>query len=86
MVLVYGISSYIIAPAYYAILALIVDIPYLIRSQLMHRSRMTHTCCHYTKNVIDSDNGLVCNLFGTIIWTSICILSIGPLRTNFSEN
>ena len=45
---------------------------------------MTHICV--TKiTLISSDNGLAPSRRQAIIWTSVGILLIGPLETNFSE-
>ena len=45
---------------------------------------MTHICVSEL-TIIDSDNGLSPDRCQSIIWTNAGILSIGPLRTNFSE-
>ena len=46
---------------------------------------MTHICVGKLTN-IDLDNGLSPERRQAIIWTSVGILLIGPLGTNFSEN
>ena len=51
---------------------------------LTHWGRVTHICA--TKlTTIGSDNGLSPGRRQAIIWTSVGILVIGPLGTNFSE-
>ena len=50
-----------------------------------HWGRMTHICVSKV-TVIGSDNGLSPGWRQAIIWTNAGLLSIGPLRTYFSEN
>ena len=45
---------------------------------------MTHICVSKL-TIIGSDNGLSPERRQAIIWTSVGILLIGPLGTNFSE-
>ena len=51
---------------------------------LTHWGRVTHICVG-NLILIGSDNGLSPDRRQAIIWTNAGILSIGPLRTNFSE-
>ena len=51
---------------------------------LTHWGRVTHICVSEL-TIIGSDNGLSPDRRQAIIWTNAGILSIGPLRTNFSE-
>ena len=52
---------------------------------LTHWGRVTHICvCNLI--IIGSDNGLSPDRRQAIIWTNAGLLSIGPLRTHFSEN
>ena len=46
---------------------------------------MTHICVGKLTLIV-SDNGLSPDRRQAIIWTNAGLLSIGPLRTNFSEN
>ena len=52
--------------------------------KLTHWGRVTHICVSEL-TTIGSDNGLSPDRRQAIIWTNAGILSIGPLRTNFSE-
>ena len=54
-------------------------------SHLTHWGRVTHICVGKLI-IIGSDNGLSPNRRQAIIWTNDGLLSIGPLRTYFSEN
>ena len=49
-----------------------------------HWGRVTHLCI-IELNIIGSDNGWSPGQCQTIIWTNAGVLSIEPLRTNFSE-
>ena len=51
---------------------------------LTHWGRATHVCVG-NLTTIGSDNGLSPDRRQAIIWTNAGILSIGPLRINFSE-
>ena len=51
---------------------------------LTHWGQVTHICVSKL-TIVGSDNGLLPDWFQTIIWTSVAILLIGPLETNFSE-
>ena len=51
---------------------------------LTHWGRVTHICVSKI-SIISSDNGLSPGRRQAIIWTSVGILLIGPLGTNFSE-
>ena len=51
---------------------------------LTHWGRVTHICVSKI-SIIGSDNGLSPGRRQAIIWTSVGILLIGPLETNFSE-
>ena len=51
---------------------------------LTHWGRVTHMCVSKI-TIIGSDNGLSPGGRQAIIWTSVAILLIGPLGTNFSE-
>ena len=51
---------------------------------LTHWGRVTHICVSKI-TIIGSDNGLSPGQRQAIIWTSVGILLIGPLGTNFSE-
>ena len=51
---------------------------------LTHWGRVTHICVSKL-TIIGSDNGLSPDRRQAIIWTNAGLLSIGPLRTNFSE-
>ena len=51
---------------------------------LTHWGRVTHICVSKL-TIIGSDNGLSPGRRQAIIWTSVGILSIGPLGANFSE-
>ena len=51
---------------------------------LTHWGRLTHICVGKL-TIIASDNGLSPERRQAIIWTNAGLLSIGPLRTNFSE-
>ena len=53
-------------------------------SCLTHWDRVTHICVG-NLTIICSDNGLSPGRHQAIIWTNAGLLSIGPLRTNFSE-
>ena len=54
---------------------------------LTHWSRVTHICVGKLHVfIIGSDNGLSPDRRQAIIWTNVGLLSIGPLRTYFSEN
>ena len=53
--------------------------------QLTHWGRVTHICVGKLI-IIGSDNGLSPDRRQAIIWTNAGLLSIGPLRTYFSEN
>ena len=54
---------------------------------LTHWSRVTHKCVGKLHVfIIGSDNGLSPDRRQAIIWTNAGLLSIGPLRTYFSEN
>ena len=57
----------------------------IIRSQLTHWGRVTHTCVRKLTTIV-SDNGLSPGRRQAIIWTSAVKLLIKPLGTNFSEN
>ena len=52
---------------------------------LTHWVRVTHICVGKLI-IIGSDNGLSPDRRQAIIWTNAALLSIGPLRTYFSEN
>ena len=52
---------------------------------LTHWGRVTHICVSKL-TIIGSDNGLSPDRRQVIIWTDAGLLSIGPLRTYFSEN
>ena len=52
---------------------------------LTHWGRVTHICIGKLI-IIGSDNGLSPDRRQAIIWTNAALLSIGPLRTYFSEN
>ena len=52
---------------------------------LIHWGRVTHICVGKLL-IIGSDNGLSPDRRQAIIWTNAGLLSIGPLRTYFSEN
>ena len=52
---------------------------------LTHWGRETHICVGKL-TIIASDNGLSPDWRQAIIWTNVGLLSIGPLRTYFSEN
>ena len=54
------------------------------RYMLTHWGRVTHICVG-NLTIIGSDNGLSPGRRQAIIWTSVGILLIGPLGTNFSE-
>ena len=55
-----------------------------LKRRLTHWGGVTHICvCKLT--IIGFDNGLSPGRRRTIIWTNGGILSIGPLKTNFSE-
>ena len=59
------------------------DVRCLIR-RLTHWGGVTHICvCNLT--IISSDNGLSSGRRRTVIWTNVGVLSIRPLKTNFSE-
>ena len=51
---------------------------------LTHWGRVTHICIRKI-TIIGSDNGLSPGRCQAIIWSSVAILLIGPLGTNFSE-
>ena len=51
---------------------------------ITHWGRVTHICISKL-TIIASDNGLSPGRRQAIIWTSVGILLIGPLGTNFSE-
>ena len=51
---------------------------------LTHWGRVTHICVD-NLTIIGSDNGLSPGWRQAITWTSVVILLIGPLGTNFSE-
>ena len=53
-------------------------------NELTHWSRVSHICISKI-TIIGSDNGLSPGRRQAIIWTSVGILLIGPLGTNFSE-
>ena len=53
-------------------------------NSLTHWGRVTHICVSKI-TIIGSDNGLSPGRRQAIIWTSVGILLIGPLGTNFSE-
>ena len=53
--------------------------------RLTHWGRVTHLCVGKLI-IIGSDNGLSPDRRQAIIWTNSGLLSIGPLRTYFSEN
>ena len=57
----------------------------LILSILTHWGRVTHICVGKLI-IIGSDNSLSPDRRQAIIWTNAGLLSIGPLRTYFSEN
>ena len=52
---------------------------------LTHWGRVTHICVNKL-TIIGSDNGLSPDRRQAIIWTNAGLLSIGPMRTYFSEN
>ena len=52
---------------------------------LTHWGRVTHICVSKLI-IIGSENGLSPDRRQAIIWTNAGLLSIRPLRTNFSEN
>ena len=54
------------------------------RPVLTHWGRMTHICISKL-TIIGSDNDLSPGRYQAIIWTNAGLLSIGTLRTNFSE-
>ena len=56
-----------------------------LTTSLTHWGRMTHICVGKLI-IIGSDNGLSPDRRQAIIWTNAELLSIGPLRTYFSEN
>ena len=58
---------------------------YLDAISLTHWGRVTHICVGKLIT-IGSDNGLSPDRRQAIIWTNAGLLSIGPLRTYFSEN
>ena len=51
---------------------------------LTHWGRVTHICVSKL-TIIGSENGLSPSRHQAIIWTNAGLLSIGPLRTNFSD-
>ena len=53
---------------------------------LTHWGRVTHICVGKLIIIIGSDNDLSPDRRQAIIWTNAGLLSIGPLRTYFSEN
>ena len=53
-------------------------------TDLTHWGRVTHICVSKI-TIIGSDNGLSSGRRQAILWTSVGILFIGPLGTNFSE-
>ena len=53
-------------------------------NDLTHWGRVTHICVSKI-TIIGSDNGFSPGRCQAIIWTSVGILLIGPLGTNFSE-
>ena len=55
------------------------------RQKLTHWGRVTHICVGKL-TIIGSDNGWSPGRRQAIIWTNAGLLSIGPLRTYFSEN
>ena len=57
----------------------------LLGDGLTHWGRVTHICVGKL-TIIGSDNGLSPGRRQAIIWTNARLLSIGPLRTYFSEN
>ena len=63
--------------------ALVIFITYAEPST--HWGRVTHICVG-DLTIIGSDNGLSPGRRQAIIWTNVGLLSIGPLRTYFSEN
>ena len=54
-------------------------------NELTHGGRVTHICVS-DLTIIGSDNGLSPGRRQAIIWTNAGLLSIEPLRTDFSEN
>ena len=52
---------------------------------LTHWGRVTHICVGKLI-IIGSDNGLSPDRRQAIIWTNVGLMSIGPLRTYYSEN
>ena len=56
-----------------------------IKIMLIHCGRVTHICVGKLI-IIGSDNGLSPDRHQAIIWINAGLLSIGPLRTYFSEN
>ena len=54
------------------------------RTSLTHWGRVTHICVGKLI-ILGSDNGLSPDRRQAIIWTNAGLLSIGPLRTYFSE-
>ena len=52
---------------------------------LTHWGRVTHICVSKITTIIGSDNGFSPGRRQAIIWTSVGILLIGSLGTNFSE-
>ena len=69
----------------YLVLIQTLFIKVLFAYPLTHWGRVTHICVSKL-TFIGSDNGLSPGRRQAIIWTNAEILSIGPLRTNFSEN
>ena len=59
----------------------VIYVKYMIKT---HWGRVTHICVSKL-NITGSDNGLSPGRRQAIIWTNAGILSIEPLRTNFSE-
>ena len=60
------------------------DCLHLLGKLLTHRGRVMHICVNEL-TIIGSDNGLSPGRRQAIIWTSVIILSVGTLGTNFSE-
>ena len=54
------------------------------QSTLTHWGRVMHICVSKL-TIIGSNNGLSPDRYQAIIWTSVGILFIGPLGTNFNE-
>ena len=61
------------------------SLKFVRKGSLTHWGRVTHICVSKKKNIIGPDNGLSPSRRQAIIWSSVGVLLIRTMGTNFSE-